>query len=68
MLVVDYEIILINEEYEGAIGGGRTELPLSAVEGPASVLKQAVSEYIESNLGIIPLNVEEKQQIEEDPL
>ena len=51
-ITVDYEIILSNEEFQGAIGGGRTVLPLASVEASIDSLKIDIESYIEKYVGI----------------
>ena len=69
-VVVDYEIILSNETFEGAIGGGRTELPLASIASTIDELKIELENYLEQNIGIIPMDrsTNSKKEPEEDPL
>ena len=68
-VVVDYEIILSNETFEGAIGGGRTELPLSSISNTIDDLKIELEQYLESNIGIVPIDkTTTNTEPEEDPL
>ena len=68
-ITVDYEIILSNEEFQGAIGGGRTVLPLASVEASIDSLKIDIESYIEKTVGITPMSLENKTPNEdEDPL
>ena len=68
VIIVDYEIILINGTFEGAIGGGRTEIPVAALEVTVDNLKIELESHIEQTVGISPMEKTNQLQEEEDPL
>lgn len=68
VIIVDYEIVLINGIFEGAIGGGRTEIPVAALEVAIDNLKIALESHIEQTVGISPIAKTSQPQEEEDPL
>ena len=69
LITVDYEIILSNDNFEGAIGGGRTELPLPSFEISVDSLKKELEDHLETHLGIQTFKSQKsKTQDEEDPL
>ena len=67
-VVVDYEIILSNSSFEGAIGGGRTEIPVHILEESIDLLRTSLEKHIEQTVGISPMDKTNSPQQEEDPL
>ena len=67
LILVDYEIVLTNDTYEGVIGGGRTELPASLLESAVDSLRIELENHLENTVGMSPLKKSETKQ-EADPL